>query len=55
MSTPEKVEVACIEGGRSQSPDRASIEKADDDAAISWTRDEENAALKKLDWNLIPL
>ena len=35
--------------------DSASLEKGRDGAELTWTSEEERSALKKLDWNLIPL
>lgn len=52
-----KVEVNQLENQQHQfmEVDQISVEKGQDTAAITWTPEEEKAALRKLDWNLIPL
>lgn len=51
--TTEKIEMAYLED--KNGVDQASLEKGDQGAEVTWTSKEEEAVLRKLDWNLIPL
>jgi hypothetical protein len=56
--TVAKIEHSHIEDQHEQVPmeaDPSSVEKNIESATIDWTPDEEKEALRKLDWNLIPL
>lgn len=57
-TSPEKVHVAQVGDQRAQSSmdaDPGPLEKGSMMPEVTWTPEEEHAALKKLDWNLIPL
>jgi hypothetical protein len=53
----EKPNVSRLEGQvmPSANDDRVSLEKGHDAVNTTWTAEEERSALRKLDWNLIPL
>ena len=51
----EKSDEARIEDNTTMNDDNASLEKGDDVVEITWTPEEERSALRRLDWNLIPL